>query len=128
MNPKLAGILPRLLAMPQLGYASPERWHVGCWTFSVPCLLPRFDRWRFAAVQSDLSHNSAVSLLDAGAAQVIDINYYPVKEAENSNMRHRPIGLGAPVAPATQPRRSLNPFPLSGGLVQVSRVWPTPSC
>ena len=26
--------------------------------------------------------------------RVIDNNYYPVKEAENSNMRHRPIGLG----------------------------------
>ena len=26
--------------------------------------------------------------------KVIDINYYPVKEAEYSNMRHRPIGLG----------------------------------
>jgi len=26
--------------------------------------------------------------------KVIDRNYYPVKEAENSNMRHRPIGLG----------------------------------
>ncbi len=26
--------------------------------------------------------------------QVIDRNYYPVKEAENSNMRHRPVGLG----------------------------------
>jgi len=25
---------------------------------------------------------------------VIDRNYYPVKEAENSNLRHRPIGLG----------------------------------
>ena len=25
---------------------------------------------------------------------VIDQNYYPVKEAENSNFRHRPIGLG----------------------------------
>jgi ribonucleoside-diphosphate reductase alpha chain len=25
---------------------------------------------------------------------VIDRNYYPVKEAENSNMRHRPVGLG----------------------------------
>jgi len=32
----------------------------------------------------------AVRMLD----NVIDINYYPVKEAENSNMRHRPIGLG----------------------------------
>ncbi|MHA7055838.1 ribonucleoside-diphosphate reductase subunit alpha [Aquimarina sp. M1] len=26
--------------------------------------------------------------------RVIDRNYYPVKEAENSNMRHRPVGLG----------------------------------
>ena len=26
--------------------------------------------------------------------RVIDRNYYPVKEAENSNLRHRPIGLG----------------------------------
>lgn len=26
--------------------------------------------------------------------KVIDINYYPIKEARNSNMRHRPIGLG----------------------------------
>lgn len=26
--------------------------------------------------------------------RIIDINYYPVPEARNSNMRHRPIGLG----------------------------------
>lgn len=26
--------------------------------------------------------------------RIIDINYYPVLEAKNSNMRHRPIGLG----------------------------------
>lgn len=26
--------------------------------------------------------------------RVIDVNYYPVPEARNSNMRHRPIGLG----------------------------------
>ncbi|GAA5949668.1 hypothetical protein JCM21900_002490 [Sporobolomyces salmonicolor] len=26
--------------------------------------------------------------------RIIDVNYYPVKEAENSNMRHRPIGVG----------------------------------
>ena len=26
--------------------------------------------------------------------KVIDVNYYPVEEAKNSNMRHRPIGLG----------------------------------
>lgn len=26
--------------------------------------------------------------------KIIDINYYPVPEARNSNMRHRPIGMG----------------------------------
>jgi len=26
--------------------------------------------------------------------RIIDINYYPLKEAENSNFRHRPIGVG----------------------------------
>eukprot|EP00761_Pharyngomonas_kirbyi_P014191 gb/GECH01014221.1/.p1 GENE.gb/GECH01014221.1/~~gb/GECH01014221.1/.p1 ORF type:complete len:813 (+),score=172.54 gb/GECH01014221.1/:1-2439(+) len=26
--------------------------------------------------------------------RVIDVNYYPVKEARNSNMKHRPIGVG----------------------------------
>lgn len=33
---------------------------------------------------------TAVRMLD----NVIDINYYPVPQAQNSNMRHRPIGLG----------------------------------
>ena len=26
--------------------------------------------------------------------KIIDVNYYPIKEAENSNFRHRPIGIG----------------------------------
>lgn len=26
--------------------------------------------------------------------KIIDRNHYPVKEAENSNLRHRPIGIG----------------------------------
>ncbi len=26
--------------------------------------------------------------------RIIDVNYYPIEEAKNSNMRHRPIGLG----------------------------------
>ncbi|HLJ31913.1 MAG TPA: ribonucleoside-diphosphate reductase subunit alpha [Candidatus Babeliales bacterium] len=33
---------------------------------------------------------AAVRMLD----NVIDINYYPVKETRTSNMRHRPVGLG----------------------------------
>ena len=34
--------------------------------------------------------NTAIRMLD----NVIDINFYAVKAAENSNMKHRPIGLG----------------------------------
>ena len=34
--------------------------------------------------------DTAVRMLD----NVIDINFYPVKKAENSNLLHRPIGLG----------------------------------
>lgn len=33
----------------------------------------------------------AMRMLD----NVIDINFYPTREAENSNMRHRPVGLGS---------------------------------
>ena len=33
---------------------------------------------------------SAVRMLD----NVIDLNFYPTKEAENANTRHRPVGLG----------------------------------
>lgn len=33
---------------------------------------------------------TAIRMLD----NVIDLNFYPTKEAERSNMRHRPIGLG----------------------------------
>lgn len=37
----------------------------------------------------EVSYQAAVNL-----NKVIDENYYPVEEARNSNMRHRPIGLG----------------------------------
>lgn len=33
---------------------------------------------------------TAIRMLD----NVIDINFYPIKEAKNANLRHRPIGLG----------------------------------
>ena len=40
--------------------------------------------------------------------RVIDRNYYPVKEAENSNMRHRPVGFGC-----ARTRRYLYPATLA---------------
>jgi len=44
-----------------------------------------FDHKRLFAITKKVIRN-----LDT----VIDRNYYPVKEAENSNLRHRPVGLG----------------------------------
>mmetsp|Transcript_7017 Transcript_7017/g.15374 ORF Transcript_7017/g.15374 Transcript_7017/m.15374 type:complete len:830 (+) Transcript_7017:114-2603(+) len=35
-----------------------------------------------------------VKVMTRNLNKVIDRNYYPLKEAKNSNMRHRPIGLG----------------------------------
>ena len=35
-----------------------------------------------------------VSIAVRNLNRVIDINYYPTKETEKSNMRHRPVGLG----------------------------------
>lgn len=36
----------------------------------------------------------AVQILTRNLNKVIDVTYYPVETARNSNMRHRPIGLG----------------------------------
>jgi ribonucleoside-diphosphate reductase alpha chain len=47
--------------------------------------FPAFD---FAALRM------AVSVAVRNLNKVIDINYYPTPETKNSNMRHRPIGLG----------------------------------
>ena len=45
----------------------------------------RFDHEHFASVVRHATRN---------LNRIIDVNYYPVKEARTSNMRHRPIGLG----------------------------------
>lgn len=44
-----------------------------------------FDHDRVASVTK-----TAIRMLD----NVIDLNFYPTKDAENGNMRHRPVGLG----------------------------------
>lgn len=45
----------------------------------------QFDKDRLAKTVK-----TAIRMLD----NVIDLNFYPTKEAKNSNLRHRPIGLG----------------------------------
>ncbi len=43
----------------------------------------------YAALEKTV--RTAMRMLD----NVIDINYYPTKEAKNSNLKHRPVGLGS---------------------------------
>ena len=38
--------------------------------------------------------HSVTKVITKNLNKIIDLNYYPVTEARNSNMRHRPIGLG----------------------------------
>jgi len=40
----------------------------------------------------ELAH--VIRVMTRNLNKVIDVNFYPVKEAKNSNMRHRPVGLG----------------------------------
>ncbi|MDF9796209.1 ribonucleoside-diphosphate reductase alpha chain [Catalinimonas alkaloidigena] len=46
---------------------------------------PRFDHQKLYEITKVVTRN---------LNKVIDVNYYPVPEARNSNMRHRPIGIG----------------------------------
>ena len=53
--------------------------------------LPQhIDEGKINVEQLKSSVTTAIRMLD----NVIDINYYPVPQAENSNKKHRPIGLG----------------------------------
>lgn len=53
--------------------------------------LPRF------VIDGKFDHNKLYEITYEATKnlnKIIDYNYYPVKEAETSNLRHRPIGLG----------------------------------
>jgi ribonucleoside-diphosphate reductase alpha chain len=53
--------------------------------------LPRF------IIDGEFDHNKLFEVtyqITINLNRIIDHNYYPVVEAENSNMRHRPIGIG----------------------------------
>ena len=53
--------------------------------------LPKF------VIDGQFDHNKLFEITKVATKnlnKVIDRNYYPVEEAKNSNMRHRPIGLG----------------------------------
>ena len=53
--------------------------------FIIPGKKPRYD---FNALK-DIAYTATFNL-----NRVIDVNYYPTQETKNSNLRHRPIGIG----------------------------------
>ena len=71
-----------------LEYTSPEEVAV-CNLASIA--LPKFIR------QGKFDHNKlfeVTKVITRNLNKIIDINYYPIPEAQRSNLRHRPIGIG----------------------------------
>ncbi|MEM8893482.1 MAG: ribonucleoside-diphosphate reductase subunit alpha, partial [Bacteroidota bacterium] len=61
------------------------------------CNLASISLPKFVAEDGTFDHDSLYKITKVATRnlnKVIDVNYYPVSEAENSNKRHRPIGLG----------------------------------
>mmetsp|Transcript_4420 Transcript_4420/g.14648 ORF Transcript_4420/g.14648 Transcript_4420/m.14648 type:complete len:837 (+) Transcript_4420:81-2591(+) len=52
---------------------------------TTPTTAPHFDFAKLRKIANVVARN---------LNKVIDVNYYPVDEAKNSNLRHRPIGIG----------------------------------
>ncbi len=55
--------------------------------------LPRFVNAKDKSFDFEKLHD-ITRVVTKNLNKVIDINFYPVEEARNSNMRHRPIGIG----------------------------------
>ncbi len=61
------------------------------------CNLASIALSRFVTDEGEFDHQrlfEITQIVTRNLNKVIDINYYPVQEAKNSNMRHRPIGIG----------------------------------
>ena len=55
--------------------------------------LPKFVKVEEQAFDHDRLFEIA-QVVTKNLNKIIDVNYYPIPEAKNSNMRHRPIGIG----------------------------------
>ncbi|UII22595.1 ribonucleoside-diphosphate reductase subunit alpha [Fulvivirga ligni] len=61
------------------------------------CNLASIALPKFVAEDGTFDHQKLYDItkvITKNLNKVIDVNYYPVKEAEYSNLRHRPIGIG----------------------------------
>ena len=59
--------------------------HIGGYNQLLEILRPRFDFEELYKISKVITKN---------LNKVIDVNFYPIPETENSNKRHRPIGIG----------------------------------
>ena len=62
-------------------------------SIALPSFVTDADGDQRAAFDFKLLHK-VTKVVTRNLNLIIDLNYYPVQEARNSNMRHRPIGLG----------------------------------
>jgi ribonucleoside-diphosphate reductase alpha chain len=61
------------------------------------CNLASLALPRFVKADKSFDHEKLYEIaytVTLNLNKVIDVNYYPIEEARNSNMRHRPIGIG----------------------------------
>jgi len=82
----LSGEKPHGVTFPQIYDMTDEKFiHIGGFTDLETFLRPTFDHERLKDV---------IKVMTKNLNNIIDYNYYPTKETETSNLRHRPIGLG----------------------------------
>lgn len=71
-------------------FTSPEECAVcNLASISLPAFVDRED----VSFMHEKLHD-VIKVITRNLNKVIDINFYPIQEAETSNMRHRPIGIG----------------------------------
>jgi ribonucleoside-diphosphate reductase alpha chain len=72
-----------------IGYTAPDEVAV--------CNLASIALPKFITEEGTFDHHKLYEItkvITRNLNKVIDVNYYPVEEARNSNLRHRPIGIG----------------------------------
>ena len=82
----LSGEYPNGVKFPQI-YLKNEHnnTHIGGFTELTDYLLPSYDYDGLKNIAKQLTIN---------LNKIIDYNYYPIPETKNSNLKHRPIGIG----------------------------------
>ncbi len=82
----LSGVYPNGVKFPQVYIQiGMNRRHIGGYTELEEYMRPEYDFDGLMDITKQLTRN---------LNHIIDYNYYPTRETRNSNLRHRPIGIG----------------------------------